>query len=65
MLPRLQELETDLLDRRARAVAENWLGEIEGVELTLAFLRDKRTQAERTRARSTVALGMPAYTPSP
>jgi hypothetical protein len=60
MLPRLQELETDILARRARAEAEGWLGEIEGIDLTLAFLRDKRAQAERTSARGTVALGMPA-----
>jgi hypothetical protein len=65
MLPRLEELETDPLTRKARADAEGWLGEIEGIDLTLAFLRDKRTQAERTRARSTVALGMSANTPSP
>jgi hypothetical protein len=58
MLPRIDEIETDLLQRRARAEAEGWLGEIEGIDLTLTFLRDKRVQAERTRAR-TVPLGMP------
>jgi len=65
MLPRLEELETNLRARKARAAAEGWLGEIEGIDLTLAFLRDKRTRAERTHARSTVALGMPAYSPCP
>jgi hypothetical protein len=64
MIPRLNEIETDLLARRARAKAKGWLGEIEGIDLTLAFLRDKRTQSERTQARSTVLLGLPA-TPSP
>lgn len=60
MLPRLEEIETDILARRARAEAEGWLGEIEGIDLTLAFLRDKRAQAERTSARGIVTLGMPA-----
>lgn len=58
MLPRIDEIETDLLQRRARAEAEGWLGEIEGIDLTLTLLRDKRAQAERTRARA-VPLGMP------
>jgi hypothetical protein len=30
MLPRLDELEADLRERRAHAVSEGWLGEIEG-----------------------------------
>jgi hypothetical protein len=60
MLPRLEEIEADLLARRARAEAEGWLGEIEGIDLTLAFLHDKRAQTERTQARSTVLLGLPA-----
>ena len=64
MLPRLEEIEADLLARRTRAEAEGWLGEIEGINLTLAFLRDKRAQTERTQARSTVLLGLPT-TPRP
>jgi hypothetical protein len=64
MLPRLEEIEADLLARRARAEAEGWLGEIEGIDLTLAFPRDKRAQTERTQALSTVLLGLPA-TPIP
>jgi hypothetical protein len=34
MLARLDELETDLLDRRIRVEAENWTGEIEGIDVT-------------------------------
>lgn len=34
MLPRLDEIEADLLARQARAEAEGWLGEIEGIDLT-------------------------------
>ncbi|MFD4351506.1 hypothetical protein ACFWPX_03055 [Nocardia sp. NPDC058518] len=47
MLSRLDEIETDLLHRRARAEQEAWLGEIEGIDLTLAFLRQKRDQTLR------------------
>ena len=61
MLPRLDELESDLEERRKRATAEGWLGEIEGVDLTLQCLRDKRADALRlTRITRQVDLGMPA-----
>jgi hypothetical protein len=61
MLPRLDELESDLEERRKRAAAEGWLGEIEGVDLTLQCLRDKRADALRlTRITRQVDLGMPA-----
>jgi hypothetical protein len=63
MLPRLTELETDLQERRGRASAEGWLGEIEGIDLTLRLLREKQAAAERIRATSgtsgVVDLGMP------
>jgi hypothetical protein len=62
MLARLDELETDLLDRRTRAEAERWLGEIEGINLTLSFLRDKRTRARRLTTRT--MLGLPATRPT-
>ncbi|MFF4576307.1 recombinase [Streptomyces sp. NPDC001410] len=60
MLPRLDELEEDLLTRRGRAVAEDWRGEIDGLDLTLAFLRSKREQARRFQRTGHVALGLPA-----
>jgi hypothetical protein len=47
MLARLDELETDLLDRRTRADAEGWAGEIEGIDMTLTFLRAKRDDTQR------------------
>jgi hypothetical protein len=59
MLPRLDELEEDLIARRARAEHEGWLGEIEGIDLTFAFLRQKREQAQRHR-RTMVVLGLPS-----
>jgi hypothetical protein len=51
MLSRLDELERDLVTRRQRAETERWLGEIEGIDLTLAFLRTKREQAQRLSQR--------------
>jgi hypothetical protein len=59
MLARLDELEEDLLTRRARAEAENWLGEIEGINITLDFLRSKREDTRRRTQRPAVDLGMP------
>jgi hypothetical protein len=62
MLPRLDELEADLLARRQRAITEDWRGEVEGIELTLTFLRAKRNQAQRSMslAVGSVDLGIPA-----
>jgi hypothetical protein len=60
MLGRLDELEDDLLARRQRALGEGWRGEIEGIDLTLTFLRSKRDQARRAAARGPVSVGMPA-----
>ncbi|MDO0929834.1 site-specific integrase [Streptomyces sp. TG1A-8] len=59
MLPRLDELEEDLLARRERAVAEDWRGEIDGLDLTLTFLRSKREQARRFQRSGQVSLGLP------
>jgi len=56
MLPRLNEIETDLHARRSRAETEGWLGEIESIDLTLEFLQDKRNQAER----AATFIGLPA-----
>ncbi len=42
MLHRLDELETDLLGRRAGAQRRGWLGETDGVDVTLEHLRRQR-----------------------
>lgn len=60
MLPRLNVIEEDLLERRARAEKEGWLGEIEGIDLTLQFLRQKREQTQRLARIAPVSLGLPA-----
>ncbi len=53
MLHRLDDIETDLIARRQRAEDEGWQGEIEGIDLTLGFLRGKRTEVKRRLRRST------------
>jgi integrase len=66
MIGRIDELETDLLARRDRAETEKWAGEIDGIDLTLTFLRSKREEAERLTRRPPIDLGFPApRTPSP
>jgi hypothetical protein len=59
MLPRLDEIEDDLMARRTRAEHEAWLGEVEGIDLTLAFLRQKREETKRLARIAPVDLGMP------
>lgn len=64
MLDRLGELESDLIARRARADDEGWLGEIEGIDLTLAYLQDKREQAVRLTRKQPISLGSRAPAPT-
>jgi hypothetical protein len=59
MLARLDELEEDLIARRRRAIEEGWHGDVEGLDLTLAFLRSKRDQTRRMQRTGTVTLGLP------
>ncbi len=63
MLHRLDDIETDLIARRQRADDEGWQGEIEGIDLTLGFLRGKRTDVKRRLRRST-DLGIPQVPPT-
>jgi hypothetical protein len=63
MISRLDEIHTDLLARREHAQTRGWLGEIEGIDLTLRFLADKRAETlrlSRLSQDSIMALGMPA-----
>ncbi|MFB8037499.1 recombinase [Streptomyces sp. NPDC056004] len=53
------ELEVDLLARLRRAQEENQLGEVEGINLTLTFLRAKREETRRRARRPAVGLGIP------
>ncbi|WP_143674293.1 site-specific integrase, partial [Streptomyces caniscabiei] len=63
MLPRLAEIEKDLILRRKRAEEEQWLGEIEGIDMTLTFVRSKQADAARLAQRSPVVLGIPTARP--
>ncbi|MFF7967070.1 recombinase [Streptomyces sp. NPDC007903] len=65
MLTRLTEIEKDLLLRRKKAEEEQWLGEIEGIDMTLTFVRTKQEDATRATQRSPVALGIPTPRPQP
>lgn len=59
MISRLDDLEADLITRRARAQAEGWAGELEGLDLTLQLLRAKRDDTQRRTQLPTVNLGIP------
>ncbi len=58
LLARLGELEQDLIMRRKCAEDEGWLGELEGIDLTLTLLRAKKDETERL-CRRPVDLGLP------
>jgi integrase len=57
--PRIAEIRDNLTARIAEAEREGWLGEAEGLKISLAGAEDKLTQIDR-RARRTTDLGMPA-----
>lgn len=62
MIDRLDEIQDDLIARKAHAETEGWLGEIEGIDLTLRFLVDKRAetlQLSKKLATTATPLGMP------
>jgi len=61
--PRLEVIRDNLTDRIAEADREGWLGEIEGLHVSLADAKNKLTQleAERTRNDTAVHLGLPSF----
>ena len=57
---RLVDIRDNLLDRIAEAEREGWLGEVEGLQVSLAGAEDKITQLDKQPAhRIVVALGIP------
>ncbi len=62
--PRLVEIRDNLLARIAEAEREGWLGEVEGLRVSLAGAYDKLTQidSETTRRGGSVLLGLPSFT---
>ena len=59
--PRIAEIRDNLTARIAEAEREGWLGEAEGLKISLAGAEDKLAQIDRrARPAATVGLGMPA-----
>ncbi|MDY7086592.1 MAG: hypothetical protein SYR96_15940, partial [Actinomycetota bacterium] len=59
----LTDIRDNLIARIAEAEHEGWLGEVEGLKISLAGAEDKLAQIEkRTRDSSTVDLGIPTVT---
>jgi integrase len=62
--PRLAEIRDNLTARIAEAEREGWLGEIEGLQISLAGANDKLVQIDRrSGGRQPVDLGFPALPP--
>jgi hypothetical protein len=57
---RLAEIRDNLLARIAEAEREGWLGEVEGLRVSLAGAEDKLAQIDRrSQQRTVVGLGIP------
>jgi len=60
--PRLVEIRDNLNARIAEAHREGWLGEVEGLQVSLRGAEDKIAQLDATaKRRTTINLGMPAF----
>ncbi|MCQ8192663.1 hypothetical protein [Streptomyces rugosispiralis] len=57
------EIRDNLLDRIAEAEREGWLGEIEGLQVSLAGAQSKISQVDRASRTEPAMLGMPARKP--
>ena len=58
--PRIAEIRDNLLARIAEAEREGWLGEVEGLKVSLAGAHDKLAQIDRRSRNQPVDLGIPA-----
>ncbi len=60
--PRIAEIRANLIARIAEAGREGWLGEVEGLQFSLAGADDKLAQIDRrSQAPAAVTLGMPGF----
>ena len=61
---RLTDIRDNLVARIAEAEREGWLGEVEGLKVSLAGAEDKLAQIDTTlrRRAGTTQLGMPTFT---
>jgi hypothetical protein len=61
--PRLADIRDNLIARIAEAERESWLGEVEGLRVSLTGAEDKLAQIDRwTSSHTAVDLGIPAFT---
>ena len=59
---RIAEIRDSLITRIAEAEREGWLGEVEGLKISLAGAEDKLAQIDRrSQADSPVSLGIPRF----
>ena len=61
--PRLEEIRSNLEDRIDEAKLHGWLGEVEGLQVSLAGVKDKLTQIDSSD-RLAVNLGTPSLPPN-
>jgi hypothetical protein len=62
---RIAEIRDNLTARITEAETEGWLGEVEGLKLSLAGAEDKLAQINRRPHQAATDLGMPAATSRP
>lgn len=62
---RLVEIRDNLIARIGEAEREGWLGEVEGLQVSLAAAEDKLAQIDRHRDRASVDLGTPTPPTAP
>jgi hypothetical protein len=59
---RITEIRESLLARTAEAEKEGWLGEVEGLKVSLAGAEQKLAQLDqRSRRTATINLGLPTF----
>ncbi|MEU8733208.1 site-specific integrase [Streptomyces tendae] len=58
---RLIEIRDNLIDRIAEAQREGWLGEVEGLEISLAGAEDKLSQLDAALKPTVTHLGLPTF----
>jgi hypothetical protein len=65
--PRIADIRDNLIARITEAEREGWLGEIEGLNISLTGANDKLAQIDRNTRQipSPVDLGMPTSRPTP
>jgi len=62
---RIAEIRDNLIARIAEAEREGWLGEVEGLKVSLAGADDKLARIDRRSRNGPIDLGMPADSPVP